>query len=438
MNEKVNLLHIVDTEVYPLPGQADVFGYPVVYANAERTWGEWLATERTIAAETMPSLAARKNNIATKIFAFFGRNPYEQEDYLRQLASDSASRAEAYKAEEAEAVGEVRTKIAALNRDEQRVLETTLGPILPEIFNQARECEFLGQDDKVIGRGRIALALWLKEASLSTPEQVINFIQWHHYELRKQRTDEKAQAVVDNEKAAYKAALSNAVLDEGWLPHHGSVAVAHATLHKVPVHVEDVFETRIKNHGGHFSGRFVGIAQGTADSRLEENIRLFSWHEFTHAVLGRFPTSKWLNEAMTEHLAKALKYGEPEVLQPSLRTLDDGIYGKERELLHALLNVGNKRIAPRIAITAYLDNDEHAFGYERFLELLDEAWGFVPSGPKHFLDIVNSRVVEVQEQLIQQGHANSLAQGFATEYVRLKLLESPNKILAPLEYKSTG
>lgn len=201
---------------------------------------------------------------------------------------------------------------------------------------------------------------------------------------------------------------------------------------KVQVYVGDMFDTLITGQGGyHRTGsNYIVVAQGAGWDKeaqvaeLTENLRFALMHEWNHAVLGEFGET-WIEEALTEHIARSLQFGQHDVVSPGKRK-DGGpnSYIDERELLDTILNAGAEQISVDNATRLYSSNNSgKEWKPSALLEKLDKSWGVT-----NLIQEVSLHVRQLESKYINAGLGPFEASATAAREARSDLLQQPEVV----------
>lgn len=191
-------------------------------------------------------------------------------------------------------------------------------------------------DQEYPGNGR--WARWLANAPNG---QLLNFLQWHNDYMEIAQGNPILERAIETQKANYKRAIRQGVKKK-WL--HPDAAGAIELVDETKVFIGDVFELELTGVAGYhvqYTGELL-IADGRPDVIA---------HELNHACLGEYG-DKWLNEAITEHIAQVMRHGKVWILWPEDRRVR-GSYVPERELLEIFLTGGEKVIPIQLLTRRY-------------------------------------------------------------------------------------
>ncbi|HMH31140.1 MAG TPA: hypothetical protein VK534_01545 [Methylomirabilota bacterium] len=256
---------------------------------------------------------------------------------------------------------------------------------------------------------------WL--GRLSSDEKHVEFLKWHVNYIEHQQVDPEVQGEIYRGKQLYKSQVADAI-KSGWL--HEDAHQAIDKVDDVPVYIGDVFDTLMQERTAYYWGGRLSkiVIAGQIDPGLKQwnegnVINNISWvlkHELNHAVLGNLG-DRWLNEAVTEHIAQALSYdGKPEVIDPSERgkRLEIGrFYTEERELLAAVMQNGQENEVPaQLATLAYsAGQSSPCASYPDFHYAVDKLWSDheVFGGKDSIVNAVSARAWLLERAYLWQG-----------------------------------
>lgn len=246
-------------------------------------------------------------------------------------------------------------------------------PDVPELFTHSKAISQQTSTD---------LLSWPKWLSArATDDQLINFHQWHDDYYQKQFTGPEHQHAVDDIKQQHGEGVAR--LHAGDYLHDDAVADDVSTSRDaLQVTVTDAFDAVMM--GGDFGKATAGsneveIGEGMPPTALK--------HEFNHAVLGSMERpdeteplpEDWLDEAVTDHIAEAMDFGEPDVLDPSERKEAAVISGRiqERAVLAAVAKRGSKLVPAKLFMKAYSAREPQskAAAFDDLDAALAEAYG---------------------------------------------------------------
>jgi hypothetical protein len=250
---------------------------------------------------------------------------------------------------------------------------------------------------------------WLTDKA--TPEQFMNFLQWHNHYMIETNNDPKVQAGIETEKSEYKSTLDKFIAD-GELPVG---AAKEREIDYCKVYVGDTFGTLMKGWVGYYprkdnpSIRYVIVG--------EYDIEEATKHELNHAVIAGFK-DRWLDEAATEHLAVSMKNGRVDLVHD---LIDQGTYNEERELLDVVMNWGTEVISTKTLLWGYAEHKSPVLRNE-FQKAVDKIWGY------RALDKIQASLDVYESQLVSEGESVRDAQKGALMLVRSDLLQQPETI----------
>lgn len=233
---------------------------------------------------------------------------------------------------------------------------------------------------KMIGAKGIVGTNYAKMITSSdNKDAVLNFMQWHNFELAKdQKTlDEKSHI----HKEMYRQKMNKAI-EDGWVPEWVGDRIDERLLDTIIVQ-DDGFDTVFAKSPSlgsayrTYDKQYIKIAPPSLGERQTEKVMT---HEFNHVMDGYakeegrqgsygmyrlfdslHPYAGFvLNEAVVEHLADALHTGNSiDVIDVASRQRRNAFYTTERKLLNVLATKGDKKIDIRDFIAAHFDEGEH-------------------------------------------------------------------------------
>lgn len=241
--------------------------------------------------------------------------------------------------------------------------------------------------------------MWLGE--IAGDAQLLEYLVWNVGSIEEQQNDPGVREEVAAQREMYKENLRRG-MDEGWL--HGAADAAIGKVDGVKVYIGDVFGTALeeimayctRGNGEVIFGSATSIPAALPYKGTRLKVKLTAQHEFNHAVLG-WLGPRWLNEAVTEHIAHVLQHdGRLERVDPDKR-LNYGppIYPGERRLLNHMLNAGSEPVPVELATLAYSEEPTgERTALHAFREAVNRAWAHaVPQGEQALgrLDLYVSR-----------------------------------------------
>lgn len=301
----------------------------------------------------------------------------------------------------------LRTELDRFNYDQRSTINTYFNYAAPYYIKHQK------QDDNESWVG------WL--VNTATTRQLAEVFRWHDAASYQQQHCPVAEHTIEQERREYKGAIHQAV-SEGWL--HEDAILAIGRVDDIQVRLGDCF-TMVEADAGGFcrsgedwiavSGSTIGIDSPIGLRMLERNIRHAQHHELNHAVLQqwKYKNIRWINEALTEHIAQALKKGSPGIVAPDARPDDDLVYAEERQLLDALLTCGAVDIPVQTLTRAYAERTGNGLlNIADFRRMVKQAWG-EPEHPEFgkldVVDWLNIRMNEMEIELQKQGVSEKTA-----------------------------
>lgn len=175
---------------------------------------------------------------------------------------------------------------------------------------------------------------WLAEDA--TTEQILNFFQWHNAHHAARARDPETSRQFDSLKLEYLEDV-NRIKGSGFL--HSEVSVAKARLDSISISLEDLFMSYMYGGAGHtdLEGKHIQL--------VEHYDKLTAKHELNHAVLGKYGeylSDTWLDEALTDHVANVMEYGQELIVNPAdrIQPPTNNGYTPELTLLASVLAKG--------------------------------------------------------------------------------------------------
>lgn len=265
-------------------------------------------------------------------------------------------------------------------------------------------------------------------------DRLKNFVMWHVGKIEDLQGNETVNHEIQLQRQSYKSHIAQGI-EDGWL--HPAAEDAIKKVEETEVYVGDVFGTLARECLGYCTPLSEQVVIGATSEPLEEPsywtacnmIKKIIKHEFNHAVLGTLG-DRWLDEAITEHIARSMEDGSPETIDPNNRSkagLAEGIYVSERAFVAHLLNGGRNKIPASELTRAYSANTYQSIYISK---LIHESWPQmrVPSN-KTFLGLISQRVRKLEEDYKQnEGLTTVQAQKRAVVQVHEDFTENPDII----------
>ncbi len=251
--------------------------------------------------------------------------------------------------------------------------------------------------------------------------QRLNFLQWHVHRISTLASSDMCRPLIDQERQVFSDGVRWGI-DQAQLPKSALSAAEEAKDAPIVfadilsgIHVGGLSVAGYVSSESTFSPReifgwlraaFVVEPSGPMNN-LEDRIQHATVHELNHLLLGRLGP-EWVNEALTEHIAQAMRHGQWLEVSPFKRN-DDGSYPWYRELLAVVLEPYNEdhdgdadwltggRFVPLGMLTyAYAERDpqarrEHKQGMHDSFRLL--------YGRSDILEVVDARLDEILSTL---------------------------------------
>lgn len=442
-------------------GPQGIFGLPAVMADEHAweaamemqyhqgvlRWGQESA--RKVGAE-----AGRVHKLIGQVSGMGVRTPEEEAVLARhdrgglERGRDYHAEQQAlYEAETNELLRRARQGIKELTPKQAERFEKFMGDSASRFLVYAKNRVFEDRqaadpdDPTVKDKGGWSWQEWLSERADNT--QLLNVFQWHIDTLEHQQSNPDIQAYTEEQRLAYIEAVKVAV-EDGWL--HGDALEGLKEVALTKVFIGDFFDTTMHEVGGYHIrySDYVVIEQGAGpiEENREYNLKWNIWYNLRHELnhkLGRLPY-RWLDEAITEHIQLALKYGEPEEMLPHERQHTRGYYEhklhelgayvEERELLTILMEDGEEQIPAELFTRAYTARSaEHRTEAMQHLEAaLVRAWG-----TPDVLWTIASNLNEYEALAKAKGLTSQEAETKAVKIMIDKLLVSPHSVFENTE-----
>lgn len=262
-----------------------------------------------------------------------------------------------------------------LDDEDSQLFDKICAESVPEALQAAKAAEAAGS----------SWQQWLAE--IAGDDQLLEYLKWHVSSIEQQQSNPNIRSEIAVQKSRYKENLARG-LEEGWL--HPAAAEASGRTDGIDVYIGDVFSTALENTLGYcMRGSDEVIIAGATSiptpgsyAGVRSTIRQIGQHEFNHAVLGRLGV-RWLNEAVTEHIAQVLQYGDLEKVDPGKRfNYTPRRYEGERQLLDYLLREGHEAIPVELATLAYSEHhSDSREAFTEFKETFNRSWNHMtPDG----------------------------------------------------------
>lgn len=376
------------------------------------------------------------------------REPFPGQEHEAEWAASDARRVQGYGNKKKEALaGElmsVRKNLANLSDEDTAILNDTFekaqdgdsgSPFLDDIYSHWAESVHIAQDTD--NTGRPAFVEWLADAADNA--QLLNFIQWHNHRFERLAFDPEVMDQIFDLKDRYTEKLQEGV-DEGYLSpnvaKHIIPYAGHASLY-----LTDYYDaTQNDGAAGYANGFWVAnspmrsdygafIVEPTGNKTLATVIEYAGFHEMNHQVLGSLGPV-WLNEALTEHIAEAMRDGDWDLLNPQYRA-EQGAYDYYRELLDTVLTTPRKSIPLKLLTQDYSENPTG--GWPTSLGEETTAAFVAAYKTPHVIDAIDQRLKALESKFEKKGILNKfdrqqqaaeiVTQGWAYRRYRQKLLK---------------
>lgn len=380
---------------------------------AERLEGVVNEAEALREAKVMPR---RKGVIRQQVARFTGKLMTPQEAYLVNYAN-SAKREIDFETTSAESERRYgKTKLSWLRRGLESL---DLGMLQEMAFSIY--CASAGEFFKSVKQQQSPESSWRTWLSTeASDEYLINFLQWHVNTMEQRAIDPEVQQKHELSRKKYKESLAVGIR-EGWL--HEDAQEAIAKTDEIHIYEGDIFDTFLKDIGGYHTAGSKDVVLGLAVGQASVN------HELNHAVLGDF-SSRWRREAATEHIASALTFGAPEVMDPDKRNDERHIYTEERALFAALLSEGQEIVPVRLMTRAYSESLDSDAAKNELEAAIDKAWRHILPNGASATELLDNYVNELENKLLKQGETLSQAEVHALNTALSDLQTQPEIIFS--------
>lgn len=267
---------------------------------------------------------------------------------------------------------------------------------------------------------------WLSMAT--TDEELTNFLQWHVAVIQNQQTDPEALALIEQEKHEFKIGVAEGV-EAQWF--HKDALHALTEVDATRVYIGDIFDTLMQEKGGycHRDENMIVIA-GPSERGNSSTLRHISHalkHELNHATLGGYGGLRWLDEAVTEHIAEVFESGQPDIVDPTKRDIFNPTYREERALLADVLTAGGLEIPMILLTRGYSEINANTARFQA-QEAIENSWGhLVPPGKMALLQ-VHSWVRQLELEFVDKGLTAMKAGSIACRQARQDLRENPELV----------
>lgn len=295
----------------------------------------------------------------------------------------------------------IRNKISGLSAEHAETFEKYCNTSVSGFIRVAKD----GTDEKPKETREASWQEWL--GGYADNAQLLNFLQWHTNAMERVSAHPRVSGEIGWQKYYYQKALLRGV-SEDWL--HLDALRAVKEVDGVKTYVGDLFDTTFRGMGGyhHTGTRETVIATASVIPsngdywRILYGVGRFSKHEFNHAVLGELG-ERLLNEAVTEHIAHTMEYGEVDIVDPHRRGTEPPVYRYESEVLTYLLEEGASPISIRLATRAYSERSESGEAHRAFITAFDEAWNHLTPDGRNAYNNFNAYTSQLEAMYKRMG-----------------------------------
>lgn len=212
---------------------------------------------------------------------------------------------------------------------------------IPKLLEDNVEAMFADTSNETEGKW----LKWLTRTSENPTEQaeydsqLLNFLQHHFNRIEKLQKHPAFAEAIQSQRDTYLQSLQQAEADK-WIVEGSAEDAAHDLEEHIKHYVTDEFSAMeltaaaYARRGEHTAYHPYGSTEFSVDS-LVQSIHDSAHHEFNHVVLGSLP-GRWLDEAVTEHIAEVFAVEWREVTTMAPDTPDD-TYAAERSLLDCVI-----------------------------------------------------------------------------------------------------
>ncbi|HEX5797547.1 MAG TPA: hypothetical protein VFX86_04110 [Candidatus Saccharimonadales bacterium] len=300
----------------------------------------------------------------------------------------------------------VRERLHRLDTKERRLFEEYCGSITSPFLSKLKE-----DSDET---RPMDWAGWLSEQADNG--QLVNFLQWHNHAMEQVVQRPEIAKEIDRQKSEYKQGIA-AGIAEGWL--HPETQPAIELTDSIQVHAGDLFGTTFEEIGGYYRrgsrevvAAAIGVIPHDGDYEdIRKQFKRITKHELNHAVLGSFEV-RWLDEAVTEHIAQVMEDGNPDKLSPwKRRYRPGGGYVHERDLLSILLEAGSEEIPVKMATRAYSELGDSGPERTAFINAVNSSWShLVPEGGNAYKNL-NKYIEDLERHYREEEGLKQIAAG---------------------------
>lgn len=285
------------------------------------------------------------------------------------------------------------------------------------------------------GRASTEWRRWLSEGA--NDDQLLEFLQWNYDAMLAMQNDPRVQMEIARQKADYKQALARGI-QEGWL--HPDANEAIGDVDEAHIYIGDPFDTYFRDVAGYYryGADWVVVAgerfNASWRSGVLSQLARVGKHEINHLALGELPYW-WLNEAATEHIARSLEEGQPDVLHPHDRHKEGVIYEKVRMLVDHLFKAGQTAIPTEEMTRAY--SSMTLSDRWDFVDTINESWAHAV--PAHVGNsavwLLDEFIEDREELLIAAGARAIVARNRAVEEAYDTIRSNPHEIFNPERFE---
>jgi hypothetical protein len=356
------------------------------------------------------------------IVAEMGQYEIETDEYQRYSVYEESFRLKASRE-----LGNVRLALVAMTSDNEGHLDQYLNMQTPlthvsSMIDSAEKRENLK-------KASLGWKDWLTK--YTTGDELLNFLQFHNYIIERQQKDPLVQEAMDAQKQKFIQATKD-------LREAGTLAGPVEKLDDIELRVGDIFDMTMKERVGYYNVGIdkIHVQQGylRGPNKLVEefleNIPHVATHELVHAALGESLkqldsplAARWINEAITEELTRAINRKMGPINEESTTYLN------ERALLQLLLSGGSgsyNAFAYKLATRGFSGSKADREEFEAYLDII---WGTT--------DVLGklNQAIELEEANHTGTDAKStrVGQRKALEAIYSRLKDTPDSIFVQYE-----
>ena len=349
----------------------------------------------------------------------------DNEPFAVRKLQHEASWAHKNKKDLKEELDDVRIAIAERTKNDPSFAGLTLKD-LPPFLRHVYKKECVDSD----GTPTRSVTEWLTEASEAGDKRLINFVKYNTDRHEKLQHDPELNEALDRLKKDWLAAVEKGVV-EGWL--HPNAAFASQRMKLLQVVFADYYDLQAHNREAYAKPYDYIVVLPTH----VDGIDVSGSHELNHALLGHH-LYKWLNEAVTEHIAQVFdgnrtvddisSVGILSGTQHPQPEHDDRFYRSERNLLAAIIEGSKGKLTVSDFTRMYSNNTyqrPNADELRAFYAKIDDAYQ-----SEAFIMRLNTFLTYTYRSYVQAGMQQLEAWQLANADTAALLVTNPDEIVA--------